>query len=46
MGGVERGERNLAMVNMMKIVDTLAVPPSEFFKDLDKPTKKNKSKLP
>ena len=46
MGGVERGERNLAMVNMMKIVDTLGVSPSEFFKDLDKPAKKSKSKLP
>lgn len=46
MGGVERGERNIAMVNMMKIVDTLGVPPSEFFKDLDKPGKKSKSRSP
>jgi len=43
MGGVERGERNLAMVNMMKIIDALGVQPSEFFKALDTPTKKNKS---
>lgn len=40
MGGVERGERNLAMVNMMKIIDALGVQPSEFFKDLDSPKKK------
>jgi hypothetical protein len=40
---VERGERNLAIVNMMKIIDALGVQPSEFFKALDKPTKKNKS---
>jgi len=43
MGGVERGERNLAIVNMMKIIDALGVQPSEFFKALDKPTKRNKS---
>lgn len=35
MGGIERGEHNLALVNIMKIIDTLGLQPSEFFKDLD-----------
>lgn len=35
MGGVERGERNLALVNIVRILATLNVSPSEFFKDLD-----------
>jgi hypothetical protein len=36
MGGIERGEHNLALVNIMKIIRTLGVRPSEFFADLDK----------
>lgn len=36
MGGVERGERNLALVNIERIVAALEVKPSEFFKELDK----------
>ncbi|PUE55534.1 hypothetical protein B9Z37_02955 [Limnohabitans parvus II-B4] len=35
MGGIERGEHNLAMVNILKIVQALKVNPSEFFRDLD-----------
>jgi len=38
MGGVERGERNIALVNVGKIITTLGLQPSEFFKALDKPT--------
>lgn len=37
MGGVERGERNLALVNVDKIIQALGMKPSEFFKALDKP---------
>ena len=39
MGGVERGERNIALVNVEKIIAALGVQPSEFFKALDKPVK-------
>ena len=39
MGGIERGEHNLALINILKIIDTLGVLPSEFFKDLDKAAK-------
>ena len=35
MGGVERGERNLALVNTARIIKTLNMKPSEFFKALD-----------
>lgn len=35
MGGVERGERNLALVNIERIVAALEVKPSAFFKELD-----------
>ncbi|MEB5487987.1 helix-turn-helix transcriptional regulator [Burkholderia pseudomallei] len=35
MGGIERGEHNLALVNIIKIVHALGVKPSEFFSDLD-----------
>ena len=41
--GIERGEHNLALVNILKIVRALDIQPSEFFKDLDKPAKKGKS---
>jgi transcriptional regulator with XRE-family HTH domain len=37
MGGVERGERNIALINVEKIVTALGLQPSEFFKALDKP---------
>ena len=39
MGGIERGEHNLALINILKIIDALGVQPSEFFKDMDKPIK-------
>jgi transcriptional regulator with XRE-family HTH domain len=39
MGGVERGERNIALVNVEKIINALQMQPSEFFKTLDKPGK-------
>ncbi len=39
MGGIERGEHNLALINILKIIEALGVQPSEFFKDMDKPTK-------
>lgn len=35
MGGVERGERNIALINMMRIVEALGMQPSGFFKHLD-----------
>jgi len=35
MGGVERGERNIALINIGKIVTALGMQPSEFFKALD-----------
>jgi transcriptional regulator with XRE-family HTH domain len=43
MGGIERGEHNLALVNILKIIRALDIQPSEFFKDLDKPAKKSKA---
>jgi transcriptional regulator with XRE-family HTH domain len=39
MGGIERGEHNLALINILKIIDALGVQPSDFFVDLDKPAK-------
>ena len=44
MGGVERGERNIALVNVEKIITALEMQPSEFFKALDKPIKGSKGK--
>jgi transcriptional regulator with XRE-family HTH domain len=35
MGGVERGERNLSLTNIMRIVAGLEMKPSEFFRYLD-----------
>lgn len=35
MGCVERGERNLALVNIDKIIKALGMQPSEFFKAMD-----------
>jgi transcriptional regulator with XRE-family HTH domain len=43
MGGIERGEHNIALINIMKIIDSLGVAPSEFFKDLDKKKKPTKA---
>lgn len=35
MGGVERGERNLSLTNIMRIIVGLDMKPSEFFRYLD-----------
>lgn len=35
MGGIERGEHNLALINIMKIIRTLELQPSAFFAELD-----------
>lgn len=40
MGGVERGERNIALINVGKIIAALEIQPSEFFKTMDQSTKK------
>jgi transcriptional regulator with XRE-family HTH domain len=45
MGGVERGERNIALANIMKIVDGLAMQPSELFKHLDKTTPQRRREI-
>lgn len=37
MGGIERGEHNLALLNILKIIEALGIAPSEFFADLDPP---------
>lgn len=42
MGGIERGEHNLALINILKIVDALDIQPSEFFQGLDRPAKKSR----
>lgn len=35
MGGIERGEHNLALINILKIIATLNMKPSQFFRHLD-----------
>lgn len=35
MGGIERGEHNLALINIMKIVQALDIKPSEFFRNME-----------
>lgn len=39
MGRIERGEHNPTLLSIMKIIDTLGLPASEFFRELDKPSK-------
>jgi transcriptional regulator with XRE-family HTH domain len=39
MGGVERGERNLALVNIIRIIQALELEPSDFFRGLDRDTR-------
>lgn len=36
MGRIERGEHNPTLASIMKIVETLGIQPSEFFRDFDK----------
>lgn len=33
IGGVERGERNISLLNICRIADALSVPASELFKE-------------
>lgn len=40
MGGIERGERNLALINIIRIVQTLELEPSAFFRGLDSDNRK------
>ncbi|WP_144157636.1 helix-turn-helix domain-containing protein [Paraburkholderia sp. BCC1885] len=35
MGGIERGEHNVALVNILKIIHALDIKPSDFFRDMD-----------
>jgi transcriptional regulator with XRE-family HTH domain len=35
VGGIERGERNVALENIVKLARALSVPPKEFFTDID-----------
>lgn len=35
IGGIERGERNLGLINIVKIAEALNVPPSALFSLLD-----------
>lgn len=37
MGGVERGERNLALLNISRIIEALNMSPSTFFSFMDAP---------
>ena len=36
MGGIERGEHNLALINVFRIIHALGLKPSEFFEALDR----------
>lgn len=36
LGGIERGERNLSLVNIWRLADALDVDPSEFFASSDR----------
>lgn len=36
IGGVERGERNISLINIHKIASAIGVSPSEFFTDAER----------
>ena len=36
IGSVERGERNITLVNLKRITDALQISPAEFFKPFEK----------
>jgi transcriptional regulator with XRE-family HTH domain len=36
IGGVERGERNISLINIHKIARAIGVPPSELFTDAER----------
>lgn len=36
MGGVERGERNVALLNILRIISALEMQPSEFFRVMER----------
>lgn len=38
LGGVERGQRNIALVNICRLAEALEVPPAELFKFEDPST--------
>lgn len=31
LGGVERGQRNISLLNIYRLAESMAIPPSEFF---------------
>ncbi|MCW7538246.1 helix-turn-helix transcriptional regulator [Aquabacterium sp. A7-Y] len=43
IAGIERGEHNWALINILRIIGALGLQPSEFFQELDRPTR-NRSK--
>jgi transcriptional regulator with XRE-family HTH domain len=45
MGGIERGEHNLALLNILKIVTALGMQPSEFFRAMDRPGRRPRKGL-
>lgn len=45
IGGIERGEHNLALLNILKIIATLDMQPSAFFAALDRAEPTDKSQV-
>jgi transcriptional regulator with XRE-family HTH domain len=41
LGGVERGQRNIALVNICRLAEALEVPPSELLNFKDRPAKQS-----